>query len=102
VESEWRKTEQFGRVDFRLFDVATPRYITRPSEWPSEIRWIIESYLEDETKWTANDQKNLGKTSIYASPRFFVAQRGELIAVALGDNGWKYDIAPVIARLVGS
>ncbi len=89
-------------MDFRLFDVRTPRYITRPSQWPDDLRWIVEAYLQDQDRWTKNDNANIGASSLYSSPRFFVTKDNKLLGVAVGLNGWQYDIVPLLNRVVGA
>ena len=60
------------------------------------IQKIGQAELEPENyaKW--------GNANILGSPRFFLIQNGKLTNSAVGLDGWKYRIVPVLNQLVGS
>lgn len=89
-------------MQFRPVDTSSYKYVVTPREWPSDIRWVCEAFLRDEAKWSVRDQANYGYAGPYVSPRFFVAHRGKLVAVAVSLNGWKYEISPFLNDLVGA
>jgi hypothetical protein len=65
--------------------------MTLRKEWPEDIRWIVDHF---------NDTDE-ARTRSRWSPRFFVAHRGKVILTATGDQGWKYDVLPLLQKLCG-
>jgi hypothetical protein len=62
----------------------------------------METVVGDAAKWTRNDQANgVRGHSLNASPRFFVVQDRQLLATAIAESGWQYEIAPLLKKLVG-
>lgn len=78
------------KVNLRIVELANARYLTRPSEWPSDVRWVIEAVLRKQSGYPNN-----------TSPRFVVVLEGEIITTAFGRNGWKHYIVPALTKLVG-
>jgi hypothetical protein len=101
---EWLETPQAKRAHFREVMLPLPRDVGNPQRWPKDVQWVGEAFLADQDRWMRNDQANVGSIStsgIYRSPRFYVIWDGKLVASAAGTNGWKYDIQPMITKLVG-
>ena len=64
-----------------------------PSEWPEDIRWIVEAFRETEA--------GKGKAA-WSSPRFYVANGRKLVVTAAGHAGWNDRVQPVLRKLTGS
>jgi hypothetical protein len=105
---DWEKSEQFKKVAYRVIE--PPRWAQLrddPSIWPDDIRWIREAFLKDWRKWTAHDQATAGYNPPYgemaltASPRFYVAQDGQILETAPTKYGWDHYIGPLLTKLLG-
>ena len=92
-------------MDYRSLEVASWNQVTRVSEWPADLRWVLEQFLADVGKFTKTDQANApaARAAYYnISPRFYVAQDRRLLAAPVGLGGWQYEAVPLLMRLVGA
>jgi hypothetical protein len=79
--------------------------VIEPREWPEDLRWVLEAFLQEVDYLTANDQSTVGVSGLqarYVSPRFYVVQGRKLLVTAPGEAGWKYYIAPRLKEIVGA
>ncbi|HQZ13317.1 MAG TPA: hypothetical protein PK286_10575 [Devosia sp.] len=88
-------TEQFKRVTYRRVEVASQRLIRLPSEWPEDLRWLLEAYLETPSGRSVN--------ALY-SPRFLVTLQDtrKLVIWESGLKGWSERLQPKLKKLVGA
>lgn len=65
------------------------------SEWPEDLRWLIEAYLETPSGKSAN--------ALY-SPRFLVGlpDTRKLVIWESGVKGWTERLQPKLKKLVGA
>jgi hypothetical protein len=76
--------------------------------WPADIRGIRNQFMQDWRRWTASDQSTAGWTPAYAeaaltaSPRFFVARSGKLLATSPSEHGWKHYFRPLLNQMLGT
>lgn len=88
----WRNTPQYAAVEYRRIEVNSWRLVILPSEWPADLRWIVEEFRKTEagrnheSKW---------------SPRFYVVQDHKLLRTAAGFGGWDNEIQPLLKRITG-
>jgi hypothetical protein len=99
---EWKASRQFQRVDYRRWDAANVHQIGREQEWPADLQWVYRDFISRQAELEPEDYAKLGNANTFGSPRFFLIQNGKLTNSAVGLNGWKYRIVPLLNQLVGS
>lgn len=78
---------------YRRVEPYNRRLLTLPSEWPDDIRWVVEEFRKT--------KEGRGIEQRY-SPRFFVAVERRLVVTDVGLHGWKGTIVPKLRELVGA
>ena len=102
MQDDWKKTEQYARVEFRTIYTSTWRQVVVPKEWPGDLRPVLEEFLASPDKWTSEGARRAyGGMAVYGSPRFFVVVDGKLAYTDVGLDGWLYGVAPKLKELVG-
>ena len=102
MQDDWKKTEQFARIDLRTVYTSTWRQVIVPREWPDDLRPVLESFLANPEKWTSDEARRAyGGMVVYGSPRFYVTVDSKLVYTDVGLNGWTYGVAPKLKELVG-
>ena len=91
----WRETPQFRKLAYHRVEVAGPKLVPLRSEWPEELRWVVDLFL-------ASPQAD-GIESI-RTPRFIVASstRNAMLFTAWGTGGWTEKFKPWLDRNVGT
>jgi hypothetical protein len=90
-------------VDFVHYWFLNRNHTIKPAEWPAEYRWIVDALLADPERWDRTYREKARGNILYLrnSPRFFLIQRREFVAVATGISGWKDEIAPALREITG-
>jgi hypothetical protein len=85
VLPEWRKTDQFARVDFKVIEGYRIRSLDNPGTWMTgkEYLPIYKAFLADMPRWTASDKADVGFVNDHTAPRWFIVVDGKLQAVAV-------------------
>ena len=99
---EWKASRQFQRVDYRRWDASNVHQIGREQEWPADLQWVYRDFISRQAELEPEDYAKLGNANILGSPRFFLIQNGKLTNSAVGLNGWKYRVVPLLNQSVGS
>ena len=76
----------------------------KPREnWDPKLVWVLKEFLANEGKWDkmATDPGHR-RNFKYWSPRFYVVQNDQIVAVDFGIDGWLGTIRPTLAKLVGN
>lgn len=66
--------------------------ILKPENWPEDARWVLTAFLMSDE----------GKARPDATPRFILAQNGQILLAVTGNAGWKDKMWPTIQQVTGT
>lgn len=66
--------------------------ILKDENWPDDSKWVLAAFL-------ASDE---GKARPEATPRFILAQDGQILLAVTGNAGWKEKMWPKIQEITGT
>jgi hypothetical protein len=106
----WMSSPQFNRVRFDQISVPKLQQVVDSTSWPERHRWVLEAFLEKtlgaflegRKEWDHANWAAWGEVPIYASPRFYLVARDDLLLVADGLEGWRDKVQPAITMLAGA
>ena len=90
-EAPFKKTEAFGKLDYRVV-VGKPDALLKEATWPADIRWVLTEFL------TTKEGKDLWPDQ----PHFILAQDKKIVLVARGNGNWQDKMLPKIAEVTGA
>ena len=76
----------YKKVEMRIVTAPTARDLLKPSAWPTDLRWVLDTFLMSQA----------GQWEEYETPRFFLLQDGAITASTGGNNGWRDFMWPTI------
>jgi hypothetical protein len=71
---------------------ANQSLVLREENWPDDAKWVRTAFLDSEE----------GKARPDVTPRFILAQNGNIILAVTGNAGWKDKMWPTIVKVTGT
>ncbi len=88
--SQWQPifagSPAYKMIDFRTVNAPTAQALLKPSAWPADLRWVLDTFLMSQA----------GQWQEYETPRFFLLQDGSITASTGGNNGWRDFMWPTL------
>jgi hypothetical protein len=85
-EPMFRQSAAFPKLDYRVVFTKTPALLLKPASWPADLRWVLDAFL----------MSQVGVEQGAETPRFFLAQNGQITFTAVGNNAWRDVMFPTL------
>jgi hypothetical protein len=85
-------SEACKKLDYRVVHPADKSLVLNEESWPADAKWVKTAFL-------ASDE---GQARPDATPRFILAQDGQIILACTGNAGWKDKMWPKILEVTGT
>jgi hypothetical protein len=85
-------SEACAKLDYRVVHPADKSLVMNEESWPADARWVMTAFLASEE----------GQARPDATPRFIMAQDGQILLAVTGNAGWKDKMWPKILEVTGT
>ena len=86
------KSDACKKLDYRVVHPADQSLVMKPESWPADALWVRTAFLNSDE----------GKARPDNTPRFILAQDGNVILAVTGNAGWKDKMWPKILEVTGT
>ena len=85
-------SEACKKLDYRIVHPANQSLVMNEEEWPADARWVRDVFLA-----SGEGKENPDKT-----PRFILAENGQVLLAVTGNAGWRDKMWPRILEVTGT